>query len=243
MLDYKTIDLSNASDTKKDIQLEKWLAEFSVFPPDKNKDLVEIYKEWILDAQLEQCARTNNVQRALELIEQTPAENVTDCLAQAAARGHVEVLTVFAQHTATCLNRVWGLEAAAYFNHKDCVDLMLPHCVTSADQWMVKKGLEAAIEGKNFELAHILMPYVDVTAVHSAPFRYAVHKGQQEVAELFYPYSDIPKMLKYIKSGEEPEELRDMVLQWIEEYENKQLAQRINDEVNASTARKTLKKI
>lgn len=244
MFDYQKIDLSATTDQKKDAQLEQLLVERAAFPSDKNKDVVAIYDDWILDAQLEQCARTNNADWAQQLVVKTTAQHLTECLMQAGARGNLEVLRVFAQYTAECLNRGQALEAAAHYNHKDCVELMIPYCVNSADQWMVQKGVDAAIEGNNFELAHVLMPHIDITGMHSAAFRFAVRDGKQEVAELFYPYSNITDMFEYIKMDEDPETI-EHIEQWINEYESRQLAQRINHELveHTVTPQKTFKKI
>lgn len=234
MFDCKKIDISADGDMEKDTELEHLVAKLAAFSDDANKDALAIFKEWVFDAQLEQCARTNNAQRAQQLVVNTPARHLIAGLMQAAARGHVEVLKVFAQHTSDCEDRFHGLEAAAYFNRVECVQVMLPYCLSSDDEWMLRKGVNAAIDGGNYELAHVLMPHIDVTKKNSAAFRYAVRGEEQELAELFYPYSDIADVLNYIQD-EEGQDTFEQMVQWIETYESTRLAQRIETELEPLT--------
>lgn len=234
MFDCKKIDISADGDMEKDTELEHLVAKLAAFSDDANKDALAIFKEWVLDAQLEQCARTNNAQRAQQLVVNTPARYLIACLMQAAARGHVEVLKVFAHHTSDCEDRFHGLEAAAYFNRVECVQVMLPYCLSSDDEWMLRKGVNAAIDGGNYELAHVLMPHIDVTKKNSAAFRYAVRGEEQELAELFYPYSDIADVLNHVRNEDDSDTIKQMV-QWIETYESKRLAQRIETELQHHT--------
>lgn len=242
MFDYRTIDLSPTADAEKHDSLAQLREDILTRT---NPDAVAIFQHSIDEGVLEVCARTNDVANALGVIGRVSTHTLIECVMQAAARGHMEVLDVLIQHTSEPWDRVHGLEAAAYFNQAECAVRISQSCLDWKDcRFVIKKGLNAAIEGNNFELAHQLMPYIDATQMHSAMFRFAVRDGQQETAELYYPYSDIADMLNYITNNEDSEDVQKIV-QWIEEYESAHMAQRINQELAEHTVSlpKTVKKI
>lgn len=228
MFDYRTLDLSPSADAEKRDSLAQLREDILLRT---NPDAVAIFQHSIDEGVVEVCVRTNDVANALGVIGSVSPHTLIECVMQAAARGYMEILEVLIQHTSEPWDRVHGLEAAAYFNQAECAVRISQSCLDWKDhRFMIIKGLHAAIDGNNFELAHQLMPYIDVTQMNSAMFRYEVRDGKQETAELFYPYSDIKDMLNYITMNEDPKTVQK-IEQWIEQYESAQLAKRIDEHV------------